>query len=86
MPNTPINEERSDTYIVVGEAKIGHLSQQAKAAAANKFKAPEAAGTSVAPVAEDDEEEVDETGVDEQHIELVIQQANTTRAKALRAL
>ena len=76
----------SDTYIVVCEAKIGHLSQQAEAAAAEKFKAPEAAGTPVAPVAVEDEVEVDETGVDEQDIELVIQQANTTRAKALRTL
>lgn len=85
----------SDTYIVFGEAKIEDLSQQAQVAAAEKFKAPEAAGgaadtigqtTSVAPIAEEDEEEVDETGVDEKDIELVIQQANTTRAKAVRAL
>lgn len=84
----------SDTYIVFGEAKIEDLSQQAQVAAAEKFKAPEAAGatdtigatTSVAPIAEEDEEEVDETGVDEKDIELVITQANTTRAKAIRAL
>jgi len=84
----------SDTYIVFGEAKIEDLSQQAQVAAAEKFKAPEVAGatdtigatTSVAPIAEEDEEEVDETGVDEKDIELVITQANTTRAKAIRAL
>lgn len=84
----------SDTYIVFGEAKIEDLSQQAQVAAAEKFKAPEAAGTadtigttsSVAPIAEEDEEEVDETGVDEKDIELVINQANTTRAKAIKAL
>ncbi|KAH8292575.1 hypothetical protein KR018_003104 [Drosophila ironensis] len=84
----------SDTYIVFGEAKIEDLSQQAQVAAAEKFKAPEAAGatdsvgatTSVAPIAEEDEEEVDETGVDEKDIELVITQANTTRAKAIKAL
>ncbi|XP_053962872.1 nascent polypeptide-associated complex subunit alpha [Anastrepha ludens] len=84
----------SDTYIVFGEAKIEDLSQQAQVAAAEKFKAPEAANiaetlgttTSVAPIAEEDEEEVDETGVDEKDIELVITQANTTRAKAIRAL
>ena len=76
----------SDTYIVIGESKIGDLPQQAEAAAAENFKAPEAAGTSLAPVAVEDEEEVNETGVDEHDIELVIEQANTTRAKAVRAL
>ncbi|XP_033254279.1 nascent polypeptide-associated complex subunit alpha-like [Drosophila miranda] len=84
----------SDTYIVFGEAKIEDLSQQAQVAAAEKFKAPEAAGavdsvgatTSVAPIAEEDEEEVDDTGVDEKDIELVITQANPTRAKAIKAL
>uniref|UniRef100_A0A1A9V244 NAC-A/B domain-containing protein n=2 Tax=Glossina TaxID=44049 RepID=A0A1A9V244_GLOAU len=83
----------SDTYIVFGEAKIEDLSQQAQVAAAEKFKAPEATSaadtittSSVAPIAEEDEEEVDETGVDEKDIELVINQANTTRAKAIKAL
>ena len=79
-------DPHSDTYIVLGEAKIVDLSQKAKAAAAEKFKAAEAAGTSVAPVAEEDEEEEDETGVDKQDIELVMQQADTTRAQAVRAL
>ena len=77
---------QNDTYIVFGEVQIEDLSQKANAAAAEKFKPPAAAGTSVAPVAVEDEVEVDETGVDEQDIELVIQQANTTRARAVRAL
>lgn len=82
----------SDTYIIFGEAKIEDLSQQAQVAAAEKFKAPEAtpvdtASTNVvAPIAEEDEEEVDETGVDEKDIELVVSQANVPRAKAIRAL
>ena len=76
----------NSTYIVFGEYKIVDLSQQAQVAAAEKFKAPEAAGTSVVRRAVEDEAEVDATGVDEQDIELVIQQANTTRAKAVRAL
>lgn len=85
----------SDTYIVFGEAKIEDLSQQAQLAAAEKFKGPEttvgaadSAGTNatVAPIAEEDEEEVDETGVDEKDIELVMSQANVVRAKAIRAL
>lgn len=84
----------SDTYIVFGEAKIEDLSQQAQVAAAEKFKTPEpasgsdASGTasSVAPIVEEDDEDVDETGVDEKDIDLVMNQANTTRAKAIRAL
>lgn len=82
----------SDTYIIFGEAKIEDLSQQAQVAAAEKFKAPEAAPTPdassavVAPIAEEDEEEVDDTGVDEKDIDLVVSQANVPRAKAIRAL
>lgn len=85
----------SDTYIIFGEAKIEDLSQQAQVAAAEKFKAPEAAPTagetsgattSVAPIAEEDEEEVDETGLNEKDIELVMQNAQVPRAKAIRAL
>jgi nascent polypeptide-associated complex subunit alpha len=44
------------------------------------------AAPAVAPIAEEDEEEVDETGVDEKDIDLVMSQANVTRAKAIRAL
>ena len=83
----------SDTYIIFGEAKIEDLSQQAQVQAAEKFKAPEAAPTTdassanvVAPIAEEDEEEVDDTGVDEKDIDLVVSQANVPRAKAIRAL
>lgn len=35
---------------------------------------------------EEDEEEVDETGMEEKDIELVVSQANVSRAKAVRAL
>ena len=35
---------------------------------------------------EDDDEEVDETGVEEKDIELVMSQANVSRAKAVKAL
>lgn len=85
----------SDTYIIFGEAKIEDLSQQAQMAAAEKFKGPEpssgaadASGTNatVAPIAEEDEEEVDESGVDDKDIELVMSQANVARARAIRAL
>ncbi|XP_068670834.1 nascent polypeptide-associated complex subunit alpha-like [Montipora capricornis] len=83
----------SDTFIVFGEAKIEDLSQQAQVQAAEKFKAPQP--TSVIPEAkaaaieheeESEEEEVNETGVEENDIELVMQQANVSRSKAVMAL
>jgi len=85
----------SDTYIVFGEAKIEDLSQQAQMAAAEKFKAPEMpsvseinpASTLASTILEEDtDEEVDATGVEEKDIELVMSQANVTRAKAIKAL
>lgn len=84
----------SDTYIVFGEAKIEDLSQQAQVRAVDQFKAPEAtpAGADVQSAVpttiaeESDEEEVDESGVEAKDIELVMSQANVTRAKAVKAL
>lgn len=86
----------SDTYIVFGEAKIEDLSQQATINAAERFKAPEtgtggveagSGGTTVAPIAEEeDEEAVDETGLDEKDVEIVMSQANVGRGRAVRAL
>merc|ERR1711944_248570 len=89
----------SDTYIVFGEAKIEDLSQQAQMEAAQKFKAAEApvpnemgatGTTAAAPqpaIPEDDEdEEVDESGVEDKDIELVMSQANVSRSKAVKAL
>ncbi|XP_066245454.1 nascent polypeptide-associated complex subunit alpha-like [Euwallacea similis] len=86
----------SDTYIVFGEAKIEDLSQQAQVAAAEKLKEVFDAGdgaagtttTSVAPIAEesDEDEDVDETGVEEKDVELVMSQANVSKPKAIKAL
>uniref|UniRef100_A0A674JIR5 Nascent polypeptide associated complex subunit alpha n=1 Tax=Terrapene triunguis TaxID=2587831 RepID=A0A674JIR5_9SAUR len=83
----------SDTYIVFGEAKIEDLSQQAQLAAAEKFKVQGEAvsniqeNTQTPTVQEESEEdEVDETGVEVKDIELVMSQANVSRAKAVRAL
>ncbi|KAM9783203.1 uncharacterized protein nacad [Neosynchiropus ocellatus] len=85
----------SDIYIVFGEAKIEDLSQQAHKAAAEKFKMP---GTlsSLAPTvphslavkeeAEEEEGQVDDGGLEQRDIELVMAQANVSRAKAVRAL
>lgn len=85
----------SDTYIVFGEAKIEDLSQQASMAAAEKFKAPEpvppmgdAANPKQTTIAEEseEEEEVEESGIEAKDIELVMSQANVSRAKAVKAL
>ncbi|XP_002737558.1 nascent polypeptide-associated complex subunit alpha-like [Saccoglossus kowalevskii] len=85
----------SDTFIVFGEAKIEDLTQAAQMAAAEKFKVPDAGsasmGVSEVPVTatvpeESDEEEVDDTGVEAKDIELVMSQANVSRAKAIKAL
>jgi nascent polypeptide-associated complex subunit alpha len=84
---------QGDTYIVFGEAKIEDLSQQAQVQAAEKFKEPEPIVTTVsdakaeaAEAEESDGEEVDETGVEEKDIELVCQQSNVSRKKAIKAL
>ena len=84
----------SDTYIVFGEAKIEDLSQQAQMEAAQKFKAAEvpqptemgAAGTTGPAEDKDDGDAVDEAGVEDKDIELVMSQANVSRTKAVKAL
>ena len=86
----------SDTYIVFGEAKIEDLTQQAQMEAAQKFKAAEvpqptemgATGTAgPAAIPEEEEDgEVDSSGVEDKDIELVMSQANVSRSKAVKAL
>jgi len=88
----------SDTYVIFGEAKIEDLSSSAAASAAAEFSRPaggadsrvgRAAGVAApaAPAAaEEDEGEVDESGVEEKDIELVMGQANVSRGKAVKAL
>uniref|UniRef100_A0A2K6MC48 Nascent polypeptide associated complex subunit alpha n=2 Tax=Rhinopithecus TaxID=542827 RepID=A0A2K6MC48_RHIBE len=85
----------SDTYIVFGEAKIEDLSQQAQLAAAEKFKVQ---GEAVSNIQENtqtptvQEEKLLELFlpliycVEVKDIELVMSQANVSRAKAVRAL
>ena len=83
----------SDTYIVFGEAKIEDLSQKAQLAAAEKFKTdvvhmPEEqkAKAKSSNYEDDDNEPVDETGVDPKDVDLVMQQANVSRNAAVKAL
>ncbi|KAK7336389.1 hypothetical protein VNO77_16929 [Canavalia gladiata] len=79
----------SDTYIIFGEAKIEDLSSQLQTQAAEQFKAPNLSNVGLKPessaVAQDDED-VDETGVDHKDIELVMTQAGVPRSRAVKAL
>merc|ERR1711872_1001000 len=87
----------SDTYIVFGEAKIEDLTQQAQMEAAQKFKAAEVpqptemgssgtTGPAAIPEEDEDDGEVDEAGVEDKDIDLVMSQANVSRSKAVKAL
>uniref|UniRef100_K7E1E2 NAC-A/B domain-containing protein n=1 Tax=Monodelphis domestica TaxID=13616 RepID=K7E1E2_MONDO len=79
---------------IFGEAKMEDLSQQVHKAAAEKFKVPvelspiitETVPDLRAKEESDEEEEVDETGLEVRDFELVMAQANVSRAKAVRAL
>ncbi|KAI9137474.1 NAC domain-containing protein [Paraphysoderma sedebokerense] len=76
----------SDVYIVFGEAKMEDMNSQAQL---GQFKPPvdlTAGQEEEAPQLTEEEENVDEEGVEEKDIELVVAQANCTRAKAVRAL
>ncbi|WCJ39236.1 Nascent polypeptide-associated complex subunit alpha-like protein [Euphorbia peplus] len=79
----------SDTYVIFGEAKIEDLSSQLQSQAAEQFKAPDLSHVISKPetsaMAQDDED-VDETGVEPKDIELVMTQAGVSRSKAVRAL
>merc|ERR1712135_134614 len=77
----------SDTYIVFGEAKIEDLSQQAQVQAAERPAGitPEVKKRVVEDESEDEEED-DASGVEAKDIELVMQQANCTKSKAVKAL
>ena len=76
----------SDSYVIFGEAKTEDLAAQA-AQLKNAFKAEAPAAGAAMPTLEEVEEgDVDETGVEAKDIELVMTQANVSRAKAVTAL
>ncbi|KAG0072376.1 NAC domain-containing protein [Linnemannia elongata] len=80
----------SDTYIVFGEGQtedMNSLQSQLQAAQDVLKDAGDAnAAEADASAAAEDDEEVDEEGVSKEDIELVMNQANTTRSKAVKAL
>jgi len=75
---------------VFGEAKIEDLSSQLQTQAAEQFKAPDLSHAMLKPessaAAQEEDEEVDDTGVEPKDIELVMTQAGVSRVKAVKAL
>ncbi|KAL0340917.1 UNVERIFIED_CONTAM: Nascent polypeptide-associated complex subunit alpha-like protein 2 [Sesamum radiatum] len=87
------NSPNSETYVIFGEAKIEDLSSQLQTQAAQQFRLPEmnsttakseAAAMALTTQADEEEEEVDETGVEPRDIDLVMTQAGVSRTKALK--
>ncbi|KAL0452357.1 UNVERIFIED_CONTAM: Nascent polypeptide-associated complex subunit alpha-like protein 2 [Sesamum latifolium] len=85
----------SETYVIFGEAKIEDLSSQLQTQAAQQFRLPEmnstmakseAVSSALTAQADEEEEEVDETGVEPRDIDLVMTQAGVSRTKAVKAL
>jgi len=92
----------SNTWIIFGEAKIEDLNSAAQASAAQQLAAAENASQIEADLAaaaaankdkaaekeeeEDDGEEVDDSGLEQKDIELVMAQASVSRKKAVKAL
>ncbi|XP_059667329.1 nascent polypeptide-associated complex subunit alpha-like protein 2 [Cornus florida] len=85
----------SETYVIFGEAKIEDLSSQLQTQAAQQFRMPDmgsvmaksdiSAAAAGAQVDEEDEE-IDETGVEPRDIDLVMTQAGVSKGKAVKAL
>jgi len=84
----------SETYVIFGEAKIEDLSSQLQTQAAQQFRMPDMGSVmakqdqgAIADGAQpEEEEEVDETGVEPHDIDLVMTQAGVSRSKAVKAL
>lgn len=85
---------QSDTYIIFGEAKIEDLSAVAQNRAAEQFRIPDmnpmvsATPNNEGAAVEEEEEEgdLDESDLEAKDIELVMSQADVSRAKAVKAL
>jgi len=92
----------SDCYIVFGEAKIEDMNSQAQMSAAQQLSSSGAGAAPTLEESgaggDDDDDDIpdleapeedgplDETGVDPKDIDLVMQQVNCSRAKAVRVL
>ncbi|KAJ1995674.1 hypothetical protein GGI25_000654 [Coemansia spiralis] len=86
----------SDTWIIFGEARVDNFGKMLNSAGQRAPVAPPAAATvptveaastsAVSEPAASKEEAVDETGIDSKNIEVVMSQANCSRADAVKAL
>ncbi|PWA63465.1 Nascent polypeptide-associated complex NAC domain-containing protein [Artemisia annua] len=83
----------SETYVIFGEAKIEDLSSQLQTQAAQQFRMPDMGSvmgkpeiSAAAAQADEEEEEVDESGVEPRDIDLVMTQAGVSKPKAVKAL
>ena len=82
----------SETYVIFGEAKVDDFGAAAQASAAQQFThAPEVAKVSGSTSAsskleEVDESQIDDSGLDQKDIDLIMSQVNCTRGKAVAAL
>ena len=82
----------SDIWIVFGEAKVEDMANAAQQAqhlmkTAAQVSAPkkEDAPPALVPV-DDDDEQVDASGIEPKDIEIVMSQANVSRSNAIKAL
>ncbi|KAI8640005.1 NAC domain-containing protein [Parasitella parasitica] len=86
---TVFKSQNSDTHIVFGEMQVDDMGARAQQAAMEQL-ASDGEKTEEAPevvaAVEEEEKEVDATGVEEKDIELVVSQANVSRNKAIKAL
>jgi len=77
----------SDTYIIFGNAKIEDMNQSHREFLSDKWAPkPDTAQMPAITEDQDDDEEVDTSGLDENDIQMVVEQASVSRAKAVKAL
>ncbi|VAH68840.1 unnamed protein product [Triticum turgidum subsp. durum] len=77
-----------ETYVIIGEIKFEDLTELQTQAEQFKASGPSRVNSMGEPsvVAVQDDEEVDETGVDKKDVELVMMQASMSRSRAVEAL
>ncbi|GFP85828.1 nascent polypeptide-associated complex subunit alpha-like protein, partial [Phtheirospermum japonicum] len=83
-----IKSPNSDTYVVFREAKIEDLSSQLQTQAAEQFKATNLnniAPKTESPTIVQDDEDVDESGVELKDIELVMTQAGVFKSSSCQS-
>jgi len=77
----------SDTYIIFGNAKIEDMNQSHREFLSDKWAPkPEAAQIPAIQEDQEDDDDVDTSGLDENDIQMVVEQAGVSRAKAVKAL